>query len=52
MKMKECKACKKYTFDDKCPKCGKPTSDPSPPSYSPEDKYGRYRREQRLKDSK
>jgi len=52
MKMKKCKECFVYTFKEKCPKCGKRTSDPSPSSYSPEDKYGKYRRMEKRKISK
>ncbi len=43
-KMRKCNSCKLYTFKEVCPKCGKKTIDPSPPSYSPKDKYGKYRR--------
>jgi len=43
-KMRKCNSCKLYTFKEVCPKCGKKTVDPSPPSYSPKDKYGKYRR--------
>jgi H/ACA ribonucleoprotein complex subunit 3 len=27
-----------------CPKCDRPTENTFPPRYSPEDKYGKYRR--------
>ncbi|MCH2420744.1 MAG: RNA-protein complex protein Nop10 [Candidatus Poseidoniia archaeon] len=27
-----------------CPKCSKDTSNPLPPRFSPQDKYGKYRR--------
>ncbi len=43
--MKKCLDCKIYTFKDSCPKCGKKTTNPIPPPFSPEDKYGKYRRE-------
>jgi H/ACA ribonucleoprotein complex subunit 3 len=33
-----------YTLQDRCPVCGQPTATPHPASYSPEDRYGRYRR--------
>jgi H/ACA ribonucleoprotein complex subunit 3 len=42
--MKKCKECNIYTLKEICPKCGKQTSDPSPPKFSPVDKYGKYRR--------
>jgi len=44
--MKKCKACNIYTFKDFCPKCNSQTVDPSPPKFSPADKYGKYRRMQ------
>lgn len=37
-------ACGAYTTKPVCPKCGKSTGLPKPPKYSPEDRYGRYRR--------
>lgn len=37
--------CGKYTFKDTCPACGNITLSPTPPKYSPEDRYGKYRRE-------
>lgn len=43
--MRKCLDCKIYTFKDSCPKCGKKTVSPIPPPFSPEDKYGKYRRE-------
>ncbi|MCS7105793.1 MAG: RNA-protein complex protein Nop10 [Candidatus Aenigmarchaeota archaeon] len=42
--MKKCNSCKTYTFKENCPKCGQKTVSPLPPPYSPEDKYGKYRR--------
>jgi len=44
-KIKKCNYCKIYTLKDYCPKCGRPTGTISPPHFSPEDKYGKYRRE-------
>jgi H/ACA ribonucleoprotein complex subunit 3 len=44
MKMRKCPNCKSYTFKDSCPKCGSKTINPEPPKFSPEDKYGKYRR--------
>lgn len=43
MKMKKC-SCGTYTFKDICPKCGGRTARPQPPKFSPEDKYGVWRR--------
>jgi H/ACA ribonucleoprotein complex subunit 3 len=42
--MKKCLACGVYTLKDACPSCGRPTGSPMPPRYSPEDRYGAYRR--------
>jgi len=39
-----CMACGSYSYSGKCPKCGHATSSPHPPRFSPEDKYGHYRR--------
>ncbi|MDY6765096.1 MAG: RNA-protein complex protein Nop10 [Halobacteria archaeon] len=33
-----------YTLRDKCPECGKVTRNTSPPRFSPDDPYGKYRR--------
>ena len=41
----KCPSCKAYTMGEKCMKCGKKTINPKPPKYSPEDKFGEYRRE-------
>lgn len=43
LKMKKCKSCGEYTLKDKCP-CGEEAGVVYPPKYSPEDKYGKYRR--------
>jgi len=43
--MKRCPACGAYTFRDVCPSCGSPTGSAHPPRFSPEDKWGKYRRE-------
>lgn len=42
--MKKCVSCKLYTIKTKCPKCGQNTNSPEPPKFSPQDKYGAYRR--------
>lgn len=41
-----------YSMKEICPKCGGKTLSPKPPKYSPEDKYGKYRRETVLADRK
>ncbi|MDG1543808.1 MAG: nucleolar RNA-binding Nop10p family protein [archaeon] len=40
----QCKTCKSFTTLDMCNKCNIPTINPLPPRYSPQDKYGKYRR--------
>ena len=40
----KCKACGSYGLDKKC-SCGDDRYRPKPPKYSPEDKYGEYRRQ-------
>ena len=37
-----------YTLQAKCPKCGIATAQPGPAKYSPEDRYGKYRRQLKL----
>jgi H/ACA ribonucleoprotein complex subunit 3 len=44
MKIRKCDNCGRYTLKDICPKCSKKTKNPHPPKFSPEDKYGKYRR--------
>ncbi len=39
-----CPACEIYTMKESCPKCGEPTRTKAPARYSPEDRYGKYRR--------
>ncbi|MDI6889060.1 MAG: RNA-protein complex protein Nop10 [Methanocellales archaeon] len=41
--MRKCE-CGTYTLKDTCPSCGKKTRNPLPPSFSPKDPYGKYRR--------
>jgi len=49
MKMRKCPNCSRYTFSEVCPVCGTATVNPEPPRYSPEDKYGKYRRQLKAK---
>lgn len=44
MKMKICPKCKDYTLKEVCPLCNLRTINPHPPKFSPEDRYGKYRR--------
>ena len=39
-----CNSCKFFTLSKSCTKCEMRTSNPLPPRFSPEDKYGKYRR--------
>jgi len=41
-----CKTCSKYTMKEKCT-CGNKAESTKPAKYSPEDKYGSYRRKAR-----
>jgi len=43
----KCIKCFSYTLKDICQKCGAKTMQPKPPKYSPLDKYGKYRREEK-----
>lgn len=40
----KCESCDIYTLSKICKKCGKKTIMPKPAKYSPQDKYGEYRR--------
>lgn len=42
--IRKCPKCLNYTFKEKCPKCGENTRRVIPPKFSPDDKYGDYRR--------
>ncbi len=39
-----CPKCKEYTLKEICPRCGSRTIWKIPPRFSPEDRWGRYRR--------
>ena len=47
-----CSKCKIYTLKANCPVCSVATAEKKPPKYSPEDKYGRYRREVKKEELK
>lgn len=47
----KCVKCNIYTLKEKC-QCGGKAVSPKPAKYSPEDKYGKYRREVKEKDWK
>ncbi len=40
----KCQKCNSYTLKDHCPKCDGKTISPKPAKFSPEDKFGKYRR--------
>jgi len=44
-----CKSCDMFTISKQCTKCNSITSNPLPPRFSPQDKYGKYRRMLRRK---
>ena len=41
--MRRCPKCGRYSLEMKC-ECGSDTVTAHPPKYSPDDKYGKYRR--------
>ncbi|NOZ81676.1 MAG: RNA-protein complex protein Nop10 [Candidatus Micrarchaeota archaeon] len=43
MKIRKCERCKRYTLREKC-RCGLITVSPHPPKFSPEDRWGEWRR--------
>lgn len=44
MKVLRCGECGSYTLGERCPACGGESVSPKPARFSPEDRYGRYRR--------
>jgi H/ACA ribonucleoprotein complex subunit 3 len=42
--MMRCTACGRYTLQSACPSCGGAAHSPHPARYSPQDRWGRYRR--------
>ncbi|MFH1722519.1 MAG: RNA-protein complex protein Nop10 [Candidatus Altiarchaeota archaeon] len=43
MRLLKCSKCGQYTLNKVC-SCGEKTRPPKPPRYSPQDRYGKYRR--------
>jgi H/ACA ribonucleoprotein complex subunit 3 len=39
-----CRSCHTYSMRPACPKCGAATQSPHPARFSPQDRYGEYRR--------
>ena len=44
MALRRCPACEEYTPENQCNRCGWTTERAGPARYSPEDRYGAYRR--------
>ena len=44
MKLSKCTKCNEYTLKAICPRCGEKSINPRPAKFSPEDRYGKYRR--------
>jgi len=42
--LRVCRSCARYSLAGTCPQCQAATVIPLPPRYSPEDRYGDYRR--------
>ncbi|MEM2944275.1 MAG: RNA-protein complex protein Nop10 [Methanomassiliicoccales archaeon] len=42
--LRKCLKCQEYTLEESCPRCGSMSVIATPPKFSPEDKYGNYRR--------
>lgn len=49
-RIKKCENCGRYGLGKKCEKCGERLINPEPPKFSIEDKYGKYRREEKIKN--
>ncbi|NTV24387.1 MAG: RNA-protein complex protein Nop10 [Nanoarchaeota archaeon] len=47
----KCTSCGKYTLTEEC-SCGGKTLENKPPKYSPEDKFGEYRRQAKEEERK
>jgi len=44
MKLRKCPNCERYTLKMKCSRCDNETILPIPARFSPEDRFGKYRR--------
>lgn len=49
--LKACTACREYTLQDVCPRCGAKATPNRPAKFSPEDTYGAYRRKLKKLDA-
>ncbi len=45
-----CNTCLEYSLKEVCGKCKNKTATPHPPRFSPEDRYGKYRRQLKAMD--
>ena len=48
-KIRVCENCGRYGLGNNCKECGEKLINPEPPKFSLEDRYGKYRREEKLK---
>tara|TARA_Y100000310_G_C20668795_1_gene809114 strand:+ start:1612 stop:1791 length:180 start_codon:yes stop_codon:yes gene_type:complete len=48
----KCRKCSKYTMKQSCPDCGSEAVNIVPAKFSPEDKYGEYRRKHKYEELK
>jgi len=48
----KCPKCHHYTLKETCPQCQTKTLSPKPPKFSPQDKYGQYRRKEKKPELK
>lgn len=49
--LKLCTACKEYTLQQTCPRCGAKAIPNRPAKFSPEDNFGEYRRKLKKLDA-
>ncbi|TRZ55059.1 RNA-protein complex protein Nop10 [archaeon] len=49
MKIRKCEKCRIYTLKEVCRKCGSAAASPHPLRFSPEDKWGEWRRKAKQK---
>ena len=47
--LRKCANCNRFTLKDECPNCKTKTVTAHPAKFSPDDKYARYRLEERYK---
>lgn len=46
--LRKCPKCREYSLEEICPRCGVKNEIPIPPRYSPDDRYGEYRRKLKM----